>query len=145
MNRNITFDSEKNIKTQKKSKMNKIIKALILFMIQVLTFIILYEIGFILLTEHFFEVKRDIAWGITVIYSYIIFSIIAFIGFLYKVKVDRYNLLVCLAQCSIFVLFFYKSFSSNPLRSVYLYLVALSVYVFFALIWQYSKKFENKI
>lgn len=120
--------------------MNKVTKGMILFIAQVLSFVIIYELGFYLLAEHFFEVKQNVAWGLNVLYAYIIFSIIAFIGFLYRIKVDRYDLLLCLIQFLIFVLFFYKSFSLHPFRLTYLFVVALSVFIFFSLIWQCTKR-----
>lgn len=102
--------------------MRRILKVILMFVIHLLVFVLIHEIGVRLASFLFNTSKGSLHWGVTVRYSIILFGIIAFILSIIQEysKSRRIHYLSLFFACLIFCGYYFTDLKYTPFRTALL-------------------------
>ncbi|MNE58253.1 hypothetical protein D3C87_17530 [compost metagenome] len=127
--------------------MNKLtIRVLLLFVLwagQFTVYISIYELGHALWKYLGNDVRNDLGWGITMHFSMFVFAVLSFINSILVTIRIRKSWLIAFLLFAIFEMFFGRSFTYSPLRSLLLSFSVLFPLLFSYAVWFFIQKRKN--
>lgn len=103
---------------------NNILLAFIVMVVQVIVFIMTYEIIFMTFSKYN-NIKNDISWGLSALHGYFIFTAIAAIFFAIRIFIKKHIFFLGLLQILLFIILFMDSFKVFPNRTVLIWLSSI--------------------